>query len=259
MKKLLTLLLYGALVFVLTGVCFGADSYTVTTNSLNSLDHSSAYSWEFNLGAAVGYNQTTEDISKIELTFKNISNYNNYANKLFLSVLDSPDGVRDWDNSAVLRHNTVDGYYDDNNDDWINYFVTTAQSKSNVGNVKQLLSISNLDTSANDIIITFDLLSNSVSITGVDDATEQNYKLTSYSLSNTAAADLSAWAQDGIFELGFDPDCHFSASGVSLKIYTTTTPSVQTGAVPEPETLVLFGFGLLGLSAFGRKRFSSMG
>lgn len=262
MKKLLTLLLSGVMVLILNGVVFGADpNYRVSTNNLNSLDHWSAYSWEINLVEGAGYDQTTETINKIELTFNDIYNYNNEANKLYISVLDSPETVdntvRDWDNSWNLQHNTVDGYYDDENDVWTNYFLETKTSPFDstvaVGKAKQLLSISDLDTIKNDITITFDTSSNpATNIDGVNDAGATS------SISNNAAANLFTWAQDGIFELGFDPDCHFYASGVTLKIYTETLKHKTGGPVPEPDTLVLFGLGLLGVSALGRKRFGSM-
>ena len=269
MKSMLILVLSGAMVVILTGVAFGAE-YTAITDKLNSLNHSSAYSWEFNLEED-GYNQTNEVISKFELTFKNIRNYNNDKNELFVSILD-PRGIYvkngisgpgDWDNSYYLRHNTVDDYYDDDNDDWINYFVATAaKPNSNVGGAKQLLSISNLDTIGNDIIITFDLSdpsTNSVNIDGVDNETEKNNYDTLSSISDTAVADLRAFIIDGMFEIGIDPDCHFDADSAIAKIWTNSSGGGGGSPVPEPETLVLFGLGLLGVSAFGRKRFGSMG
>jgi len=53
----------------------------------------------------------------------------------------------------------------------------------------------------------------------------------------------SAYAADGIFGFGFDPDCHYFNDGITLSV-----------AVPEPATLLLMGAGLLGLAMVGRKR-----
>ena len=50
-------------------------------------------------------------------------------------------------------------------------------------------------------------------------------------------AALNGYAIDGVFGLGFDPDCHYWNDGVELVITT---------AIPEPATMVLFGLGLAG-------------
>jgi hypothetical protein len=52
-------------------------------------------------------------------------------------------------------------------------------------------------------------------------------------------ATLVAYLANGNFGLGFDPDCHYFNSGISLNIITT--------AVPEPSTLLLISAGLLTL------------
>lgn len=259
MKKLITLLLSGAIVFVLNGVGFGGEyTFTPKYGDIDDLDHYHAYSWEIDM-TAEAYEEDSEEISSIVLTFNDIRNHNNDANKLFLSVLDSPDvdmdgnpdvdkngNILDWDGSYMVRHETYDRY-NDTNDAMDNYF--TSNANSDTGNASELLSIVNMDDSANDITITF--TSDKVTISGADG----NVKSITET-SDSALADLFKWAQDGVFELGFDPDCHFYNNGVSLTVHTSES---QGGShAPEPETLVLFGFGLLSISAFGRKRFSSM-
>lgn len=54
-------------------------------------------------------------------------------------------------------------------------------------------------------------------------------------------------SNNGVFGFGIDPDCHYYNSGVQLEI--TTTP------VPEPNSLILLGSGLMVLWAAGRKLF----
>jgi hypothetical protein len=57
---------------------------------------------------------------------------------------------------------------------------------------------------------------------------------------------LNTYAADGVFGFGLDPDCHYYNCGVSLQI--------ETSAVPEPASLLLFGMGLTALGATARRK-----
>ena len=67
-----------------------------------------------------------------------------------------------------------------------------------------------------------------------------------YSFSASDIAYFNLFAADGNFGLGFDPDCHYWNSGVRF--------TIETRAIPEPASMVLFGTGPLGF--FFRRRFA---
>ena len=275
MKKLLTLLLlYGALVFVLTGVCFGAEysyKYTPTLfdtdGDLYDLDHSKAYSWEIDM-TGTGYD-SDQVITSMVLTFNDIyDNSGDSQNKIYLSVLGSAGEasgkIKDWDGlgsyeaDKFVRNGDVDSY-NDNQSGYVNYF--TSNNDFDNGDVSELYVIESVSTNRyrkEDIEITFTPGTSDGNGTVTIVRTKPNYDGTTTTTTDTVSSlgveNLFAWAEDGIFELGFDPDCHFINSGISLMIYTSDSMGVSHA--PEPETLVLFGLGLLGASAFGRKRFS---
>lgn len=56
--------------------------------------------------------------------------------------------------------------------------------------------------------------------------------------------ELNAFAKDGRFGFGFDPDCHFYNKGITM--------TIQTAPVPEPTTMALLAAG--GVAAFLRRR-----
>lgn len=74
---------------------------------------------------------------------------------------------------------------------------------------------------------------------GVELITYQNLPAVSQDLTYSFDEDeifaLNTYASDGRFGLGFDPDCHFYNSGVSLQVETVT----GTTPVPEPATMAI--------------------
>lgn len=66
-----------------------------------------------------------------------------------------------------------------------------------------------------------------------------------YNFTDTNLSTLMAYAADGNFGFGFDPDCHFWNDGVTF--------SIETAATPIPAPILLLGTGLIGMAGFRRK------
>ena len=62
-----------------------------------------------------------------------------------------------------------------------------------------------------------------------------------YTFTDPEVDALNLYAADGLFGLGFDPDCHFYNCGVELEIETALTP------VPKPAMLALLGPAAVGV------------
>lgn len=284
MKNVSTLFLTGIIVLVFSGISFGAV-YEYTTSALSDLDHYYAYSWKIDLidENEYGFDNETETLDSVTLVFNDIYDNTDY-DTLKISVLDSDDVaggsfISKWNNTNVIGTQLTDGIYEYNDNNWSSNLFTSQYTGvkdgsdadtlaaellftlSDVDNIYQAPSDNpNLNSGANRITVTYSKNDDGtvkVEKTVIGD----NYvPLTTSAIhygGNVIDA-LTAYISENVLTLGLDPDCHFYTSSISLILNTSDTPDGISHA-PEPETLVLFGLGLLGASAFGRKRFSSLG
>ena len=177
-----------------------------------SLDHHDAYTWRID-----GVNLAGKTITSATLTFRNISNWDSNANRLFIHLLDTArvTGVSSFQDAPATQTPVTDI-----NDDFAG---TRYQNNPLVaaGTANTFLTSRSFTTTPTNFVYTF---------------------------TQDQLAVLSAYFMNGgNVAFGFDPDCHFWNDGIVFSF--TTAPT----ATPEPTTMVLLGTGLAGLY-YNRKR-----
>lgn len=239
MKNFLLSVLTGMMVLIMNSGVFAADyvhTYNPTPGDLNDLDHYKAYSWKIDATEIINNNET---IIGASLYFNGIYDWTSESNKLHVSLLDGSSissGVQTYTDDQVTSN-----------------FFDQVQYNSEL-----LFRIENMGTQARNIkidITDLDVEYNSF-LKNELSWVEENPNLldgTKINMPVEGLTNLIAYAADGIFGLGFDPDCHFWNNGITLKLYTTSNDT-PGNTVPEPATLMLFGAGLLGLAAKMRKK-----
>lgn len=215
MKK--TLFALATLVLLAFPAAALADTITFrpTPADMSDLDHHRAYSWRVN-----NVNLNGQTITGARLTIKNIRNWDNNRNILFIHMLDTArfagvaSFVDDPTNAAPvtdIRDDFIDPRYHNRS----NWLVAP-------GTAGTFLTSPSFTTTARTFV--FDLNAAQLNI-------------------------LAAYiANGGDFAFGLDPDCHFFNDGLKFEIFTSPT------AVPEPTTMVLLATGLGGLYLRRRKR-----
>lgn len=216
MKKLLVSL--AALVVLGLASSAKADTltYTPSPSDLNDLDHHSVYTWRVD-----NVNLNGKTITGARITFTNIANWDNNANRLYIHLLDTAkaSGVSsfiDDPNSGNTNVAMIDDFVDTRYHNQSNWLVANGTADTH------LHTYVNLTTTPSTLV---------------------------YNFSASELTALFAYiSNDGRFALGFDPDCHFFNDGIKFEIFTSAN------TVPEPATMALLGTGLAGLYARRRRQ-----
>lgn len=248
MKKTLIFLITGIFFLIFNGFVFAAEqvyTYTYQPGSspydLQDLEHGTAYAWGIDASAIIDAGQT---ITGASLFFNDIRNWRDESNVLFVSALNTNDttdvGVRQ---------------YSDNLNEESDYF-----HPGDAYNSVSLFNIEDIHTAANDYTVDLVNLGQSYDSWLKSDvpgqysshfaAERDNMPGNRIDMGTGVFTALMSYASDGVFGLGFDPDCHFYNNGITL----TLTATKNVNVVPEPATLMLFGAGLLCFASRMRKK-----
>lgn len=256
MKKIFILVLTGIMFLFFSGLVLageytyrpeytggGYDSYATGNKSddnydLGDLDHGKAYTWKIDARDILNNGET---IIGASLFFNDIKNHDNSNNILYVNLLNYNS---DSDFGVNVVNDGASGNYFSNNSSYSSTALFTLNNLADSFNTD--ISVEITDSSLTDTI-------------GEQRTTTVGHGWYQHTTTSGATIEmpsgglskLKEYVSDGIFGLGFDPDCHFYNNGITLKLWTSAKP---TNATPEPATLMLFGAGLLCFASRMRKK-----
>jgi hypothetical protein len=241
MKRLLTAL------FATAAVAASANTVKVTpaTIDLGDLDHYTPISWGFSLsGLDIGPGMV---ISQAVVRIKNIYNWNNNANKLFIDLIDNPtNGIKNYTNENAPRSET--GALSD-------YFTQAPIANQGSYKLKTGQEVTKITTYTDSTPGTYKWVDGKKvygELFEYSFSTAQIGKLATY-LGTAAGSDVSwkngskVYTPQATVGLTFDADCHYYNTGVEFEVTTKKVPDAAA-------TLGLLGLSLAGLVTLRRRR-----